>query len=145
MSKLVVVDDEESICWGLSRLGESIGHEVVTAASAEQALDVVKNVQPDVIVLDVRLPGMDGLTAIDQFRERVGQVPIIVITAYGDLTTAVEAVRNGAFEYIVKPFDLDKVQRALVRALASGPLPASDSPPAAPVGELGRAPCSERA
>ncbi len=120
MSKLLVVDDEQSICWGLSRLGESIGHEVVTASSAEQALDAVEDVQPDVIVLDVRLPGMDGLTAIDQFRERVGQVPIIVITAYGDLETAVESVRNGAFEYIVKPFDVDTVQHALVRALASG-------------------------
>jgi len=117
MSKLLVVDDEQSICWGLTRLGESIGHDVVTASSAEQALDLVEQQQPDVIVLDVRLPGMDGLTAIKQFQQRVGQVPIIVITAYGDLNTAVEAVRNGAFEYIVKPFDLDTVQRTLVRAL----------------------------
>jgi len=128
VSKLLVVDDEQSICWGLSRLGESIGHEVVTASSAEQALDVVEGVQPDVIVLDVRLPGMDGLTAIDQFRERVGQVPIIVITAYGDLETAVKAVRNGAFEYIVKPFDVDTVQHALVRALASGQMELGNQP-----------------
>ncbi len=136
MSKLLVVDDEQSICWGLSRLGESIGHEVVTASSAEQALDEVEEVQPDVIVLDVRLPGMDGLSAIEKFRERVGQVPIIVITAYGDLKTAVQAVRNGAFEYIIKPFDLDKVQHALVRALASGHTPTNDQPQIARVSAI---------
>lgn len=119
MSKLLVVDDEESICWGLSRLGQSAGHEVVTASSAESALESLDDTPPDVIVLDVRLPGMDGLSAIEHFRQRVGEVPIIVVTAYGDLQTAVEAVRNGAFEYIVKPFDLEKVQRALTRALAA--------------------------
>ncbi|MCB9920989.1 MAG: sigma-54-dependent Fis family transcriptional regulator [Planctomycetaceae bacterium] len=118
MSKLLVVDDEQSICWGLSKLGESIGHDVAVASSAEEALEAVDEVRPDLIVLDVRLPGMDGLSAIEQFRQRVGQVPIIVITAYGDLETAVEAVRNGAFEYIVKPFDLDTVQHAVTRALS---------------------------
>jgi len=117
--KLLVVDDEQSICWGLTRLGESMGHDVAAASSAEQALQVVEDFKPDVIVLDVRLPGMDGLTAIEHLRERVGHVPIIVITAYGDLETAVEAVRNGAFEYIIKPFDLDQMQRALERALES--------------------------
>jgi len=136
VSKLLVVDDEQSICWGLSQLGESIGHEVVTASSAEQALEAVENVQPDVIVLDVRLPGMDGLTAIQQFRQRLGPVPIVVITAYGDLKTAVEAVRNGAFEYIVKPFHLDKIQHALTRALAARNQPALDSPPISNVGGL---------
>lgn len=117
MPKLLVVDDEEAICWGLTRLGESIGHEVTTASSAEQAFVAAERERPDVIILDVRLPGMDGLTAIEHLQKRVGQVPIIVITAYGDLRTAVEAVRNGAFEYIVKPFDLDHVQRAVTRAL----------------------------
>jgi len=119
VARLLVVDDEQSICWGLTRLGESMGHEIAAASSAEQALELVEDSQPDVIVLDVRLPGMDGLTAIEHLREHVGQVPIIVITAYGDLQTAVKAVRNGAFEYIVKPFDLDQMQRTLQRALDS--------------------------
>jgi two-component system nitrogen regulation response regulator GlnG len=118
VAKLLVVDDEPSICWGLKRLGESLGHEVVTASSAEQALELVAAHRPEVIVLDVRLPGMDGLTAIARFRETLGAVPIIVITAYGDLPTAVTAVREGAFEYLVKPFDLEQMQRAWARALA---------------------------
>ncbi len=106
MAKLLVVDDEQSICWGLTRLGESNGHKVTTVSSAEQALETVESFKPDVVILDVRLPGMDGLTAIGKLRQHIGQTPIIVITAYGDLKTAVEAVRNGAFEYIIKPFDL---------------------------------------
>jgi two-component system nitrogen regulation response regulator GlnG len=119
VSKLLVVDDEESICWGLARLGESLGHKVVTASSAEEAFDEVERQAPDLIVLDVRLPGMNGLAAIERFQKALGAVPIIVITAYGDLGTAVEAVRRGAFDYIAKPFDVQKVKGALVRALLS--------------------------
>ncbi len=121
MPSILVVDDEQSICWGLTRLGESLGHEVLAASSAEQALVRAKQRHPDVIILDVRLPGMDGLSAIERFQESCGSVPIIVITAYGDLQTAVDAVRRGAFDYIAKPFDVAKVKTALVRALASKP------------------------
>ena len=119
MSKLLIVDDEQSICWGVQRLGESIGFEVATASSAEQAIEHVSHDIPDVIVLDVRLPGMDGLTAMHKLQELCDGTPIIVITAYGDLSTAVEAIRQGAFEYIVKPFELDKVEQTIQRAFAS--------------------------
>ena len=120
MSKLLVVDDEQSICWGLRRLGESVGHAVVTASSAEQALALAERERPDVIVLDVRLPGMDGLTALGRLREKLGPTPVIVITAYGDLQTAVEAVRRGAFEYLCKPFALDCFLASVERLCASG-------------------------
>ncbi len=119
MPTLLVVDDEQSICWGLQRIGQQLGCQVLTASSAEQALPLAAQQRPDAIILDVRLPGMDGLTAIEHFREHLGSVPIIVITAYGDLRTAVQAVRHGAFEYIVKPFDAGKIQQVLKRALAA--------------------------
>jgi DNA-binding NtrC family response regulator len=131
MPKWLVVDDEPSICWALTRLGESSGHEVTSMPSAEAALQWVRQQSPDVIVLDVRLPGMDGLTAIARLREHCADVPIIIITAYGDLDTAVEAVRQGAFEYVVKPFDLDSVERVLTRALRRRP-PEPPSPASAP-------------
>ena len=115
MSHLLIVDDEPSICWGLAELAESLGHSVATAASAEQGLEAAAARRPDVIVLDVRLPGMSGLAAMDHFRRAAGPVPIIIITAFGDLATAVEAVRNGAFEYLLKPFDLAAAQRAIQR------------------------------
>lgn len=118
MAKLLVVDDEQSICWGIDRLGREMGHEVATASSAERALEVAEQLQPDVILLDVRLPGRDGLAAMDELRKRTGNIPIIVMTAYGDLNTAVQAVRNGAFDYLVKPFDLARLRQVLERAMA---------------------------
>ncbi|QDV48284.1 sigma-54-dependent transcriptional regulator [Gimesia fumaroli] len=117
MSKLLIVDDEESICWGLSQLGESHGHQVMMASTAEQALSLAEENRPDVVVMDVRLPGMDGLTAMQGLYDRIGPVPVIVITAYGDLQTAVEAVRKGAFDYIVKPFDLNQMEQVLDKAI----------------------------
>jgi DNA-binding NtrC family response regulator len=127
MPKWLVVDDEPSICWALTQLGESAGHEVTSMPSAEAALQWVQQQSPDLIVLDVRLPGMDGLTAIGRFRQFCANAPIIIITAYGDLDTAVEAVRQGAFEYVVKPFDLDSVERVLTRALRRPPKSSSVS------------------
>ncbi len=131
MAHFLIVDDEESICWGFSKLADQMGHTSDTAASAEEGLKLAEATRPDVVVLDVRLPGMDGLEAMGHFRDLLGGVPIIVITAYGELPTAVKAVRNGAFDYLTKPFDLDVAQRALERALAS-PAPAAHERPARP-------------
>jgi two-component system nitrogen regulation response regulator GlnG len=117
MARLLIVDDEPSICWGLQKLGRSLGHEVRTASSAEQALQLSRQEAADVAVLDVRLPGMTGLEALAPLKEQLAGAPVIVITAYGDLETAVEAVRQGAYEYVVKPFDLDKIEHVLRRAL----------------------------
>ena len=119
MSKILVVDDEPSICWGLTKLGQSMGYEVQAAACAEEGLSLALKSEFDLLVLDVRLPGMDGLTAIEHFREKLGDIPIIVITAFGALEVAVEAVRSKAFEYINKPFDLEDMRSAIQRALQS--------------------------
>ena len=117
MAHLLVVDDEQSICWGLGQLAGEMGLTFASSASAEEGLELARQHGPDVIVLDVRLPGMDGLTAMRRFQSLLGETPIIVVTAYGELATAVEAVRNGAFDYLTKPFDLKVVQRAIARAL----------------------------
>ena len=118
MSNLLIVDDEESICWGLAKVVEGLGHTPITKSSAEAALRLSADTDPSAIVLDVRLPGMSGLDAIPQFREQFGDVPIIVITAHGDLETAVDAVRNGAFEYVVKPFETEQIRQLISRAIA---------------------------
>jgi two-component system, NtrC family, nitrogen regulation response regulator GlnG len=123
MSHILIVDDEQSICWGLSKLVHGMGHTSAVAPSAEQAFQAAAVQTPDAIVLDVRLPGIDGLSAMRQFRELCGPIPVIIITAYGDLATAVEVVRNGAFEYLVKPFDLGVAQRAIERALKAAARP----------------------
>jgi two-component system nitrogen regulation response regulator GlnG len=117
VSHILVVDDEEAVCWALNRALTRDGHEVAVAASAEEALVVARRQRPDVIVLDVRLPGRDGLSVLEQLRDLTQDAPIIVITAHGNLSTAVRAVEGGAFEYLVKPFDLDQALEAVRRAL----------------------------
>ncbi len=119
MTCVLIVDDEQSICWGLSQLVGEMGHDALTASSAEEGLEIARQTPPDAIVLDIRLPGIDGLEAMERLHEILGPVPIIVITAYGVLSTAVTAVRNGAFDYITKPFDLQTAERTIARALAS--------------------------
>ncbi len=117
MAHVLIVDDEPSICWGISELLTEEGHDVTVAPSAEEALRTVADRRPDAILLDVRLPGMDGLTAMQHLRERVGATPIIVMTAFGNLQTAVGSLGSGAFEYLPKPFDLDDVATIVRQAL----------------------------
>ncbi|HVK82015.1 MAG TPA: sigma-54 dependent transcriptional regulator [Verrucomicrobiae bacterium] len=114
---MLIIDDETAICWGLKKLGESRGLSCVAASSAEEGLELAARQTPDAIILDVRLPGMDGLSAMERLQPLAPEAPIVVITAHGDLSTAVEAVRRGAFDYLAKPFALDQVESVLVRAL----------------------------
>jgi two-component system, NtrC family, nitrogen regulation response regulator GlnG len=145
VAKILVVDDEPSICWGLSRLAEGAGHQVEVASSAEQGLTIAEAFTPDLVILDVRLPGIDGLSAMKLFRRLNEQTPIIVITAFGDLKTAVTAVEQGALEYILKPFDLQEIRTAIERALRRMPAPSPDAPaPATSVeGMLGCSPAMQ--
>jgi DNA-binding NtrC family response regulator len=126
MSCILVVDDEESICWSFREFLGDEGHRVEVAASAEEALRLAGEIQPDAVVLDVRLPGMDGLSAMAGLRDRTGGSPVVVMTAFGDLETAVRAVEAGAFDYLIKPFDLDRAADAVRRALEAGKRPTSE-------------------
>jgi two-component system nitrogen regulation response regulator GlnG len=121
MSRILVVDDEASICWALREFLTDLGHDVDVAANAEDGLRLAESGRPEAIVLDVRLPGMDGLTALRAVRERLPATPVVVITAFGSLETAVRAMEQGAFDYLVKPFDLDQAGTVLQRALESRP------------------------
>lgn len=118
MARVLVVDDEESICWGLEKLCQSIGHETTVCSTAEAGLEAAGSTPPDLIVLDVRLPGLDGLNAMEKFQAITPNTPIVIMTAYGELDSAVAAIRNGAFEYLPKPFDMDRVKSVIDRALS---------------------------
>jgi two-component system nitrogen regulation response regulator GlnG len=117
MSNILIVDDEASICWAFRESLADEGHHVEVAASAEEGLQIAGAGPLDAVVLDVRLPGTDGLTAMRAFRDRIGPAPIIIITAFGNLETAVRAMEGGAFDYLVKPFDLDQATTVVKRAL----------------------------
>ena len=117
MSQLLIVDDEEAVCWTLQKALGKLGHQAAVAASAEEAFRILEKQNVDAIVLDVRLPGLDGLSALARLRELTGDAPIIVVTAFGNLSTAVRAVEGGAFDYLAKPFDLDQALDTIARAL----------------------------
>jgi DNA-binding NtrC family response regulator len=134
MSRILVVDDEASICWAFRESLGDEGHDVHVASSAEQGLQLAATAPPDAVVMDVRLPGMDGLAAMKVFRERIGPAPIIIITAFGDLETAVRALEGGAFDYLVKPFDLDDATIVVKRALENRKATASAADPRASTG-----------
>ncbi|MFO0803627.1 MAG: sigma-54 dependent transcriptional regulator [Gemmataceae bacterium] len=112
---VLIIDDEEPIVWALRRAFEREGYRVAVSASAEDGLKKAAS-RPDVIFLDVRLPGMDGLTALAKLREEAPEAAIIVMTAHGNLNTAVKAVAGGAFDYLAKPFDLAQALDAAKRA-----------------------------
>ncbi|MBX9655704.1 sigma-54 dependent transcriptional regulator [bacterium] len=118
MSRVLIVDDEESICWGLKRLAEGLGCTSLVVSSAEQACIVANREPIDLAIVDVRLPDMDGLSLMRRLQSEGKSFPFIVITAYGDLGTAVGAIQGGAFDYIAKPFDVITVERAVTSALS---------------------------
>ena len=129
MSRILIVDDEPAIGWSLGELLDDRGHAVKTAASAEEALEICRRFTPELVLLDVRLPGRDGLSAIPDFRALVPTAPIVVMTAFGDLDTAVRAVEAGAAEYLVKPFDSAQVTTIVDRLLERGAAAAASAPP----------------
>ena len=133
MSHILVVDDEEAVCWTLQRALTAEGHKVAVAASAEEAFEKVQKQRPDAVILDVRLPGLDGLSAQGRLRQLTQDAPIIVVTAFGNLSTAVRAVEGGAFDYLAKPFDLDQaletVNRALQRRVLQDQVPTNETSP----------------
>ena len=133
MSQILIVDDEEAVCWALQKALAKIGHRAAVAPSAEDAFRLVEKQIPDAIVLDVRLPGLDGLSALSKLREMTSDAPIIVVTAFGNLSTAVRAVEGGAFDYLAKPFDLDQALETISRALKRREL--AKTPNDAPVAE----------
>src|SRR5205823_11010646 len=117
MKHILIIDDEEAVCWALKRALTREGHDVAVAASAEEAFGLAARRRPDAVLLDVRLPGMDGLTALGRLQELTGDAPVLVMTAFGNLATAVRAVEGGAFDYLAKPFDLNQALEAVGRAL----------------------------
>ncbi|MBI4565490.1 MAG: sigma-54-dependent Fis family transcriptional regulator [Planctomycetes bacterium] len=122
MATVLVVDDEQSIIWAFERFLSSLGHKVLCAPTAEQALDMAREAAPDLVILDVKLPGMDGLAALEELRKRCPAVQGIIITAHGTLDTAVRAMKLGAVEYLAKPIDLEKARRVIEAALSKAPV-----------------------
>ncbi len=120
--KILVVDDEHLIRWSLEQNLKKQGYEVLTAGSGEEALKSLREDPPELVLLDIQLPGINGLDVLEKIKEMEDEVIVIMITALGVLETAVKAMRMGAFDYINKPFNLDELAIVIKKALETSEL-----------------------
>ncbi|TYO97135.1 two component Fis family sigma54 specific transcriptional regulator [Geothermobacter ehrlichii] len=121
-NRILVVDDEQLIRWSLEQNLTKQGYDVITAASGEDALRFVQQEAPDLILLDIQLPGMNGLEVLEKIKEIDEEIIVIMVTALGVLETAVKAMRLGAHDYINKPFNLDELAIVIKKAFETGDL-----------------------
>ncbi len=119
MSKILVVDDEQGVCFAFSKFLKAEGHRPITCSTAENALTILENDQPNLVISDIRLPGMSGLELLERIKKLYPKIAVILITAHSTMKTAVDAMKSGAYEYIVKPIDLDEAKIHIDRALES--------------------------
>jgi two-component system nitrogen regulation response regulator GlnG len=117
-----VIDDEASVCYSFRRVFGSEGMTVLTAGTAAEGLDLVRRRRPDVVVLDLQLPDRSGLDVFRDVQALDPRRPVIFITAHGTTDTAIEAMKGGAFDYLVKPVDLERVSQLLARAFEAARL-----------------------
>ena len=117
-SSLLLVTDEEATREAISREVAGLGAAVIHASSGEEALEILTSQPVDGIITGLKLKGIDGLTLLKGIQEIDEQLPVIMVTAYGTVAAAVEAMKAGAFDFLEKPFDQDDVRRTVQKALA---------------------------
>jgi two-component system response regulator AtoC len=146
MGRVLIAEDDPVALGLLSEVLQGRGHDVVRADSAEEALERAAGFEPQVVVTDVRMGPMDGVDLLHRLRARDARVQIVVVTAFGSLATAVDAIRGGAFDYLSKPFGMDEMCAVVDRALeAWGSVPTGTEEGPVEVRELlGRSPAMTR-
>lgn len=117
-AQLLVVDDEPNILFSIEHCLGSAELRILTAKTAAKGIELVRQARPDAVLLDVRLPDMNGLDAYREMRRVDASVPIVLMTAYGKTSLAIEAMSRGAFDYLIKPVDLGNLQNVVAKALA---------------------------
>ena len=117
MDKLLLIDDETDVQYSFRRIFDSAGIELTTATSGEEGLRILPRFKPNLVLLDVRLGGMNGLETLRRLRQIDAKVPVIMMTAYGTTQTAIEAMKLGAYDYLLKPFDVPKLKQIVFEAL----------------------------
>jgi CheY-like chemotaxis protein len=125
MPQVLVVDDEPDVRWLLAGVLRDKGLEVATAEDGQAALEQISREPPDVILLDLKMPGLNGIQVLEQVKGMAPHMPVVIVTAYGDLPSAVQAMRLGAYDYLTKPFDNDEIVFTVRRALEKRELEAA--------------------
>ncbi|WP_027719008.1 sigma-54-dependent transcriptional regulator [Desulfovirgula thermocuniculi] len=108
--KILIIDDEEHLCWALSKALQQEGYHVLTTTSPHEGLEIIRDKQPSLVILDLKMPEMDGIEVLRRAKEMQPQLPVIILTAHGTVETAIEAMKIGAADYLTKPFDLDELK-----------------------------------
>jgi len=117
VASILLVDDDPAFRHVMSGELRRLGHEVAAVASGEEAVAHVERQEPEIVLLDLRLPGMDGLAALKAIRTRSPSAEVIMLTGHGSIDTAIESIRDGAFDYVTKPCPLDEIQIRVQRAM----------------------------
>jgi heterodisulfide reductase subunit C len=117
MASILIVDDEKVVCKSCKRILEPKGHYVDSVLSAEEALDNIEKKEYEVVITDLKMPGIDGMKLLDIVKEKYKKVDVIMITGYASIDTSVEAMKLGAFDYIPKPFTPEELINVTERAL----------------------------
>jgi two-component system nitrogen regulation response regulator GlnG len=117
MDKLLLIDDEADVQYSFRRIFDSPEIEIATASSGEEGLKLIPKFQPDLVMMDVRMGGLSGLETLRRLRQSDAKLPVIIMTAYGTTQTAIEAMKLGAFDYVLKPFDVPKLKALVADAL----------------------------
>ena len=117
MARVLIIDDELNILDTISRLLQSEGHETVTVLGGEQAVDLIKTEKFDLMISDIRMKPINGMELLRLAHEVCPEMAVIMLTAYGQVDTAVEAMALGAFDYIAKPFTIDKLLTTVEESL----------------------------
>ena len=115
---VLIVDDEPNVRRVLGTLLEQAGFAATRAASGDQALDLVRSLDPDLVITDLKMPGMDGLELLRRLRASFPEIPVVMLTAHGTVANAVEAMKRGAHDFLTKPFDKQEVVDLVGKALA---------------------------
>jgi len=121
-NKILVVDDEQLIRWSIEQNLKKQGYEVLTAANGEDALKLAREEQPELMLLDIQMPGISGMEVLEKVKEFDDDIVVIMVTAHGGLETAVSAMRLGAYDYINKPFNFDEMAIVIRKALETSSL-----------------------
>jgi DNA-binding NtrC family response regulator len=117
-SRVLIVDDEEAIRSSLKMIFEYEGYEVILAANGQAALKIAEKDAPDLIFLDIKMPQMDGLEVLKRLRADESAPPVVILSGHGNVKTAVEATKLGAFDFIEKPPESDRILLVARNALA---------------------------
>ena len=128
MAKIVIIDDEAAILDLMSQLCRRMGHQTSSYQTGKDGMEAIAEQQPDLLIVDLRIGDMNGLQIIERCQAEFPGMAVIMVTGYGSVETAVEAMKLGAFDYLTKPFELDDLQRTVNRAIESVGAPAASPP-----------------